>query len=312
MTGCIFDIQGFSVHDGPGCRTVVFMKGSTMSCIWCSNPEGIKPYPIPLYNAEKCIYDGLCVKACDKLSAVSIQQSTFSNLDELIINRNLCKDCNGYKCAEACNTGALKIAGYYITVDELFQRLERERDYWGKDGGMTLTGGEPFNQPEFALEILMKCYKSYIHTAIETCGNVPWKYYEEAINYIDWIFYDIKHINNQKHKEWTGVDNKLILKNAEKFAKLFKGRIIIRIPLIPGFNDSEKELSDIADFMNSVGLKEVNILPVHHLGKEKYKLLGLNYYNNLPTSSFQLPSSGYFEIFFKKGLTCYEGYKTPF
>ena len=206
------------------------MKGCTLNCRWCSNPEGLILNPLPLYNSEKCICDGLCRIACKEFSAISIKQSassnhtaylesltvdninSFTNLSppastetcKLSINRNLCNSCNYYKCAEACNTGALKIAGYDISVDELFARLQRDRPYWGAEGGITLTGGEPFSQPYFATELLKKCYESYMHTAVETCGNVSWKHFADAINYIDWIFFDIKNINNQKHKQQTG------------------------------------------------------------------------------------------------------------
>lgn len=289
-----------------------------MNCRWCSNPEGILPYPAPLYNAEKCIYDGLCVNACDKLSAISIKKSAVSgqhsaaDKEELIINRDLCKGCIEYKCAESCNTGALKIAGYNISIEDLFNRLQRDRNYWGENGGITLTGGEPFSQPEFATELLKKCYKSYIHTAIETCGNVPWKYYAEAIDYIDWLFYDIKHTDNLKHREWTGVSNKLLLENAEKLAKHYKGRLIIRIPVVPGFNDSDNDVSSLADFMNNAGLKEVNILPLHHLGREKYKLMNMPYFN----AQFIIPSQNKMihirQLLESKGLLCYEADKTPF
>ena len=325
-----------------------------MNCRWCSNPEGILPYPVPLYNSDKCIYDGLCVKACNQLSAISHQPSAISiekstvhspqstgniqstiysqqstesfqskvqslkskenvqSTDKLEIERNLCASCIDNKCAEVCNTGAMKIAGYYTTVDELYAKLQRDRDYWGEKGGITLTGGEPFKQPEFATSILKKCFESYMHTAIETCGNVSWKYYEDALKYIEWIFYDIKHINSIKHKEWTGVDNKLILENAKKLSEHFKGRIIIRVPLVPGFNDSEFDVEDIADFMLQAGLKEVNILPVHHLGREKYKLMYLQYFDNNAIIPDQNKINQIKDIFETKGIACYEGYKTPF
>ena len=283
-----------------------------MKCRWCSNPEGISHFPVLLYNAEKCIHDNLCVSACNQQSAISSQQSAINNTSELSINRNICDSCSDYKCVKACNTGALKVAGYYISAEELMFRIQKDRNYWGENGGITLTGGEPFCQPDFAIEILKNCYNSYIHTAIETCGNVPWKYYAEALEYIDWIFYDIKNTDHIKHKEWTGVDNKLILENAEKLSRHFKGRIIIRIPLVPGFNDSEKEITDTADFMNKAGIKEVNILPLHNLGMEKYKLLGLPYFTEFPIPGFQSPLSRYKEIFEDNGLICYEGYKTPF
>ncbi len=303
--GNIFDIQGFSVHDGPGCRTLVFLKGCTLTCRWCCNPEGIKYEPLPLYNSEKCIADKLCVKACTK-KAITM------NGGELLINRELCKDCNDYSCADACNTGALKIGGYYISTDDLLKRLQKDRDYWGGRGGITLTGGEPFFQAEFATDILKRCYESYIHTAIETCGNVQWKYFSEAIEFIDWIFFDLKHTDSAKHKVWTGVDNKLILDNVEKLVTHFKGRMIIRMPVIPGFNSSDEDVMNIAAYLKKAGLNEINILPVHHLGSGKYKLLGKDYFDKelkKPSNEDMMHIKALFE---EKGLVCYEGYKTPY
>ena len=302
--GYIFDIQGYSVHDGPGCRTLVFLKGCRLNCRWCSNPEGIQSFPLPLYNADKCLFDSLCVNACPENAITSNEKS-------LTFNRTLCADCISYKCTKACNTGAVKVAGYYISTNELLERLQKDRNYWGKDGGITLTGGEPLYQADFAKDILKKCYESYIHTAIETCGNIHWQYYEKAIEFLDLIFFDIKHIDAAKHNEWTGADNKLILENIAKLVKHFKGRIIIRLPVIPGFNDKDDEIESIADFMNRTGLNEINILPLHHLGSEKYKLLGIPY-----KVSHDIPSPALLNhiqsLFTAKGIHCYNNYMTPF
>ena len=307
LTGTIFDIQGFSVHDGPGCRTLVFMKGCSLKCKWCSNPEGIKPFPIPMYNKSKCILDGTCVKACPK-NAITIKNNSIN------IDRDKCISCSKKECAEKCITGAIKIAGYKISIEELFKKIQRDRQYWGEEGGITLTGGEPFSQDKFTFEILKKCYENYIHTAIETCGNIPWSVYSKSIKYIDWIFFDIKHINKQKHIEQTGIDNSLILDNISKLAKYFKERLIFRTVIIPDFNDSEKDITELGLFLQKLprDKKEINILSLHHLAKEKYNMLGEKYFSD----NLDIPTKNKLDqikdIFNSFDIECYINSDTPF
>jgi pyruvate formate lyase activating enzyme len=303
--GYLFDIQGFSVHDGPGCRTLIFFKGCPMRCEWCSNPEGISGFPEPLYNPSKCTMDLLCMEACP-YKAISVSEQA------LLINRNICNSCTLSACMDSCCTGAIRKAGYYITTPDLYKKIQRDRQYWGLNGGITLTGGEPFMQPEFAQSLLKKCFVSFIHTSIETCGNVPWKNISSSLEWLEWIFFDLKHIDSKKHKQATGVSNNLILKNAKLVAEQFKGRLIFRIPLIPGFNDDEISLTRLTEFILSTGKKEVNIIPVHHMGREKYNLLGINYYTTeftISSSEELLRASRYFT---EAGLTCYLGSDTPF
>jgi len=303
--GVIFDIQGFSVHDGPGCRTLIFFKGCSLRCAWCSNPEGLNQFPEPLYNSSKCTFDGLCIKACPHNAITSAG-------DHLVFDRKLCNQCTTYDCASACCTSALKIGGYYIEIEELFQKIQRDRQYWGSNGGITLTGGEPFLQPDFAANLLEKCYKSYIHTAVETCGNIPWKNIAPSLDFIDWIFYDLKHPDNEKHFSMTSAGNDLIFQNAKRLSENFTGRLIFRIPVIPGFNDDEQTITSLAEFIKTTGKDEINILPVHHLGREKYTLTGRNYY----TDNFIVPGNTEMtkirNIFEYEGIRCYIGSDTPF
>ncbi len=307
LKGNIFDVQGFSVHDGPGCRTLIFLKGCTLKCKWCSNPEGQSSYLIPMYNKEKCILDGSCIKSCPN-KAISI----FNN--ELVINRKLCSNCETQICAEKCTTGALRIAGLSITLNELIGKVEHDRQYWGDQGGITLTGGEPLMHHAFATELLKRCYNKYIHTAIETCGDVKWDIYKEAIKYLDWIFLDIKFFDKEKHIAYAGTSNEQILNNARKLAENFKGRLIFRTVIVPGYNTNHKDITELATFLSSLNRPdtEVNILPVHHLSKEKYRMLDLKYY----IDNLKIPSNVEMEkiksIFESYNLKCYIGNNTPF
>jgi pyruvate formate lyase activating enzyme len=329
-TGRIFDIQGFSVHDGPGCRTLIFFKGCSLQCAWCSNPEGISFFPEPLYRPSRCTFDGLCQDACPYQA---ISAATRDEGNQLAFNRELCEKCSTYDCMKACLSGALNLGGYSVSVEELYARINRDRQYWGEGGGITLTGGEPLAQPEFAGAFLKRCYEAYIHTAIETCGNVPWENYQLAIPYIDWIFFDLKSLNESKFHRFTGSPThqshcppvhlptcppahrssfSRILDNARRLAGEFSGRMIFRMPVVPGFNDDAENIGETARFIQSTGRSEINILPLHHLGREKYTLVGRNYY----TTDFKIPGdeelreiSNRFESF---GIRCYTGSETPF
>ncbi|MCX6279035.1 MAG: glycyl-radical enzyme activating protein [Bacteroidetes bacterium] len=340
IKGILFDIQGFSVHDGPGCRTLVFLKGCSLQCAWCSNPEGISPYPEPLWNARKCTYDMACVTACPS-DAIN------PDADLLIFDKTKCGVCSSFECINACCSGALRLAGYQLSVDEIFMQITRDRQYWGPDGGVTLTGGEPFLQPKFTFDLLKRCYDSYIHTAVETCGNVAWQNISPALPFLDWIFFDLKHSDPEKHQKMTDPGYKSgchkiqsknspilqfsnpsitnssnpsivfnshqrILANARHLASEFKGRLIFRMPVIPGFNDDAENIAATARFILETGRNEINILPVHHLGREKYNLLGETYY----TTEFSIPTKdNLYKIrdqFINSGIECYIGSDTPF
>lgn len=305
INGNIFDIQGFSVHDGPGCRTLIFFKGCTLHCKWCSNPEGLSPFPEPLYKSQHCTFDSLCIEACE-------QHAIQKNGNMLVFDRAKCSHCQTYNCIKACCTGALNLGGYGISVEALYAKIIRDRQYWGANGGITLTGGEPFAQPTFAHAFLKRCYDAYIHTAVETCGNIPWENMEQSLPFLDWIFFDLKHMDPCKHEEATGSSNQLILRSALKLAQEFKGRLIFRMPVIPGFNDDSDHIAQMADFIQSTGRKEINILPVHHFGREKHAMVSQSYY----TSDYQSPVKGTMEAirnkFEQSGIHCYISNDTPF
>ncbi|MCX6248125.1 MAG: glycyl-radical enzyme activating protein [Bacteroidetes bacterium] len=301
----LFDIQGFSVHDGPGCRTLLFLKGCSLQCSWCSNPEGLLPFPEPLYNSSKCIFDNLCTGACPR-DAITPGDQT------LCFDREKCHDCTTYECSKACCTGALKIGGYRISEEELMRKIRRDRQYWGSNGGITLTGGEPFLQPSVVSSFLKKCHLAFIHTAVETCGNISWKNIEPSLAYLDWIFFDLKQMDDVRHIAMTGASNKLILENARKLATAFPGRLVFRMPVIPGFNDDGEHIVQLCAFLNSIKKDEINILPVHHLGREKYNLIGRSYYTDNFTPPEKESLAHIQSVFTSHGIRCYVGTDTPF
>jgi glycyl-radical enzyme activating protein len=305
--GNIFDIQGFSVHDGPGCRTLVFFKGCTMQCPWCANPEGINPLPEPLYRADLCTLDGYCVAACPH-QAITVQH------EKITLERAVCRSCKEQLCVSACLTGALKMAGYSITLDDLFAKITRDRQYWGPDGGVTLTGGEPFAQPKFAEQLLRRCYEAYIHTAAETCGNVPWSSIARSLPFLDWIFFDLKIMIPERAEQHQihGKALEQIKRNARILTREFEGKTVFRLPVIPGINDDPENIRATAEFIQETGCHNVNILPGHHLGREKYAMLGRRYYTGKFTSPSTQTMDRIKELFSGYGVTCHIGSETPY
>lgn len=301
----IFDIQGLSVHDGPGCRTLVFMQGCTLNCNWCSNPEGINSKPSLLYNVDKCRLDGNCIKDCT-YDAIAIVDG------KLIIDRDFCVKCDDHPCLDNCYTKALSISAKEMTLDSLLKVIKRDSQFWGQNGGVTLSGGEPLLQIDFVEEFLRQCHDMYIHTAVETCGNLPWDNFKRAIPFLDWIFIDLKHPDSVRHKSMTGAGNEKILSNVVNLSNKFDGRLIVRIPVIPGFNDTDDSLAGYISFFQKNKIKEVNLLPLHHLGREKYKLVDKKYtMSTLETPSVERMKQIQ-DRFEMEGITCYTGNSTPF
>ena len=307
--GLVFDVQGFSVHDGPGCRTLIFLKGCTLNCGWCANPEGINPNTQVLYYRSHCqAADYSCMDSCPRGAILKS-----SHGEGIEIDRRECCYCKTLDCVNGCNHDALRISGHHISVDEMMRRIQRDRRYWGSGGGITLTGGEPMLQREFATELLRRCHEGYIHTSIETCGQVPWEALEGALPYLDWIFFDLKHMDSDKHEEGTGQPNGLILENARHLASTRRRyRLIFRMPVIPGFNDDIGNIRATAEFIAETGIKEVNILPIHYLGLSKYDVLGVkcSYDRLVNVSGEKLTEIQ--GIFREHSVECYIGSSTPF
>ena len=270
MKGTIFNIQKYSIQDGPGIRTIVFLKGCPLHCEWCSNPESQNPSVQMAFQRKLCIDCGACVRLCPE-NAISQDEKYGKYVDE-----NLCRHCG--ICESNCPAGSWKQIGYEMTVDEVISEIEKDRIFYRKsNGGVTLSGGEPFAQPAFAAELLKKMKEIRLHTAVETAGYVPFSVYEKCLGDIDLFLYDIKHIDSRIHREHTKATNERILNNLQRLDDYGK-KIWIRIPLIPGVNDSCENIQKtfaLAEKLKTV--ERVELLPYHDYGVGKYEQLGMEY-----------------------------------
>lgn len=307
IRGLIFDVQGHSVHDGPGTRTTVFMSGCPLHCVWCCNPEGLFHHPVMMHKDSKCVCCGSCLKACPK-GAVSIGSD-----GRLEFDRAICDRCESFECVSACLHEANEISGVSYSIDDMMKIFQRDRQFWGSRGGVTFSGGEPLNQKNFILPLLKRCKESYIHVCIETTAHLPSNYFQEALRYVDWVFTDIKHFDPDEHKRLCGVDNRLILRNIRWLAESgWDGFVVPRIPVIPGVNDGEDNIRATARFVKDIDLEVINILPFHRLGESKYRQLGQSY----RFAEQKPPERDRMEhlksIIESEGLVCFIGYETPF
>ncbi|RLB35106.1 MAG: glycyl-radical enzyme activating protein [Deltaproteobacteria bacterium] len=264
MKGLVANIQKFSIHDGPGIRTTVFVKGCPLRCKWCDNPETWEPYPQIMFVPLKCHGCGKCAEVCPE-GAISLDK-------EGRIDRERCTLC--MQCVDACKYGALRKVGMEMTPEEVVNVVEEDRIFYTtSDGGMTISGGEPLAQPDFVSEIFRLCKMKGIHTALDTSGYAKPEAVEKVLRYVDLVLLDIKHMDPEEHKRWTGVSNELILKNAELMAQ--RREVRISLPLVKGVNTSERNLRETAEFAKALGIKAIDIEPLHKLAEQKYKFLGL-------------------------------------
>jgi pyruvate formate lyase activating enzyme len=267
--GVVFDIRKYSIHDGPGIRTTVFFKGCPLRCWWCHNPEGQEVEPELVYRKSRCIGCGECVKSCQR-EAISLVAQAVS------VNREKCVLCND--CCRVCPSDALSIAGKRMSVKEVLEEIERDRTFYEESGGgVTFSGGEPLLQPDFLNALLKECKERAIHTVVDTCGFARYEIIDSIRNKVDLFLYDIKTMDSRKHTKYTGASNEQILKNLKKLAE-GGSSIVISFPIIPGINDDDKNVTRTAEFISSLpNIKQVNLLPYHRAGIEKYKNLGKPY-----------------------------------
>ena len=270
--GIISEIERYAIKDGPGIRTVVFLKGCPLKCRWCANPETQKSIYQLMYWKTRCIGCKQCVKACPN-HALSFGKTGIE------INRSSCLSCG--TCVDTCNSQALTMAGDLRTVDEVVWEIIKDKPYYlASGGGVTFSGGEAACQGDFVYEVAKSCKEQKISTCIETCGYAEWSVYEKMLPYMDYFYYDLKLIDKNRHREYTGVSNKLILDN---YCNLVAAGadMTVRIPIIPTVNNTGKNIQDTIGFLlkNSPGC-HVSLLPYHRLGASKYNKLDMDYSMN--------------------------------
>jgi glycyl-radical enzyme activating protein len=269
-TGILLEVKRFAVHDGPGIRTVLFLKGCPLQCIWCHNPESISAKAQLAYYEHKCIKCGECVPACPHKAHTLTDGKHF-------FERASCVACGA--CEELCLGNALKLLGQKITLAEAVKLAVEDQDFYGSDGGVTLSGGEPLLQADFCYELLSAMKKNGINTAVDTCGCIGWKAIEKIIPLTDLFLFDLKHCDSAMHKKLTGQGNELILENLKRLSEC-GARIEIRIPLIPGCNDSDINIHEFGKLLKGLQIEKVKVLPYHAMAKNKYSALGMQ--NTMP------------------------------
>ncbi len=269
-TGIVFNIQKYSLHDGPGIRTIVFLKGCNLHCDWCSNPESQKIKPQIAYNSSKCITVDACGHCLDKCpnGAISVGDDNLA-----ILSMEKCM--NNLACADVCPTQALNVYGYEISVSEVIKQVEEDSAFYVRSaGGMTLSGGEPYVQSEFALALLREAKRHHINTCIETAGNVPWETLKESIKYLNSMLFDIKCMDNDLHIKKTGVPNTVIIDNLHRLKKEFPDfSLTVRTPVVPGLNDTREDIEEIVNLVRDLPNTRYELLAYHRMGKPKYEYL---------------------------------------
>jgi pyruvate formate lyase activating enzyme len=269
MKRLVISITRMTFHNGPGIRTLILLKGCPLRCIWCSTPESQGDAPEIAFYPDKCILCNDCLPVCPRNAITTGDKA-------VVIDRELCDNCG--QCISVCYTEALRLFGREYTAGELVSEVIRDDVvYRHSGGGVTLSGGEPFFRPEYLLTLLKELKQSGISCGIDTCGFTARKHIEAVLPYVDFFLWDIKHMNGDKHTEYTGVSNELILDNV-RFAAGENIPLFLRLPVIPGYNDSEDNLLDLCDFAGTLpSLEEIDLLPLHHLGKARYAALGREY-----------------------------------
>ncbi|CAI0716050.1 4-hydroxyphenylacetate decarboxylase activating enzyme [Serratia quinivorans] len=268
----IFNLQRYSTHDGPGIRSVVFLKGCSLGCRWCQNPESRARKADLLFDPRLCL--GGCT-LCSEEDTQAVRRID----DNLVIQRDLLSHEDYAALAARCPTGALSLCGSAINIDDIMAEVLRDRPFYLRTGGgLTLSGGEPFMQPTVAAELLRRSREAGIHTAVESCLHTPWSYIAPSLPWLDLMLADLKHVDERRFKQWTGGSAKRVMDNFRRLAE--RGtQTVVRVPLIPEFNADRHSVREIVDFAaDEAGAKEIHFLPYHTLGINKYPLLGEPYH----------------------------------
>lgn len=267
QAGLVFNLQKFSLHDGPGIRTTVFLQGCPLRCGWCSNPESQNATPQLLWDSAKCLACLHCITACPK--------AVLTRREGRIVPGNGCVGCGA--CVRECPGKALELPCRRMAVPEVLAACLQDRAFYeGSGGGVTLSGGEPLFQPDFCLSLLEALQGEGLHTALETTGFVPPELFQRAAAFTDLFLFDLKHGEEEAHRRGTGVSNRLILENLAWAAESGK-EVLPRIPVIPGFNDRPADAESFCRRLRAAGLSRAQLLPFHQFGEKKYEQLGRDY-----------------------------------
>jgi len=277
--GIIFDIKRYAIHDGPGIRTTIFLKGCSLRCQWCQNPEGQE------CNPEIILRSSRCATECNECVSVCPQDAISKDGNSIEIDKAKCDLCA--KCEEVCVYEALEVVGREVAVQEVMDEIEKDKIFFDESGGgITFSGGEPLMQVDFLEPLIKEIKKKNIHVTLDTSGNVSFEDLERISDKVDLFLYDLKIMDDAKHKKYTGVSNKLILENLRNLTEQGNS-VVVRIPLISGINDDDQSIHMFVDFLQSLkNIKQINLLSYHRGGCEKYKRLRKE---ELP-KTFQSPS----------------------
>lgn len=278
LKALIFDIQSFSTHDGPGIRTNVFFKGCPLRCLWCANPEGQSSVPELFYTKMKCVGCMRCAKVCphDAVSAL-VDPADIEKFGYVRHDRAKCNHCKTHACVRACLQNALSVTGEWMTVEDVMKKIRRDSSVYRNKGGITVSGGDPLVYHEFVAELLKTCHREGVNTALESELSVPTKNLQTIVPYVDLYLADLKIVNAQKHIEATGYSNKLIMENLRLLGQTCPEKVCLRVPIIPGYTDSDENIDAIGAFCAENHFPRVNILPYHKLGSTKHERLGSEY-----------------------------------
>lgn len=268
LRGTVFNIQRYNMHDGDGIRTLVFLKGCSLRCGWCANPEGMEARVQLQFTQENCLRCGACAAQCPSGACVWTETA-------VAVRWDACRHCGA--CADVCPPHARVMRGRSMTVEEVMREVCRDAVFFRRShGGMTLSGGEALLQSAFSAALLRAARSEGMTTAIETCGNVPWAAFSAVLEYTDLFLFDLKHMDSARHRQYTGAGNELILENARRLAAN-GARMRFRTPVIPGVNDAEENLRATARFAAALGAEGLELLPYHAMGAPKYPRLGRVY-----------------------------------
>jgi pyruvate formate lyase activating enzyme len=289
LKGTIFDIKKYAIHDGPGIRTTIFFQGCPLNCWWCHNPESQSSRSVLMYRANRCSLCQTCIEVCPQ-NGISLKGTT-------ITDRSKCDLCG--ECAAACYYGAREISGKSMTIAEVMAAIQRDVPFYDQSGGgVTFSGGEPLLQRRFLAEVLRECNAQDIHTVVDTSGFASWEVFESIRQDVNLFLYDLKILDDQRHQQYTGVSNLLILNNLQRLAES-GAQIFVRIPLIPGINDDEENLKESAALIAGLpNIRAVELMAYHDIAEAKYESLGMDYqlpHTSPPTEADMQKAAKYFE-----------------